>query len=136
MGSSSQASAKTANRRVSDLSADRESRLPGFSATNLVMRVAQSLWPTKPDQALAHKTGRSDRLCRYWLEEKYNLSANDLVALLRSDEGLHILDGIMGDSKPVWWAGFKRGVKRAELRRQQKLIQKALDEDEQGEMGI
>lgn len=129
-------SAKRSNPRVSDLSFDKEAVLPTFSATRLVMRAAQALWSTKPDQALAHKTGRSDRLCRYWLEEKYNLSANDLVALLRTDEGFQILEGVMDEAKPVWWLGFKRGVKRAELRRQQKLIQKALDEDEQGELGI
>lgn len=129
-------SAKRSNPRVSDLSYDQESRLPTFSATKLVMRVAQALWTSKPDRALAHKTGRSDRLCRYWLEEKYNLSANDLVALLRTNEGFHVLEGVMGEAKPVWWADFKRGVKRAELRRQAKAIQKALDEDEQGEFGI
>lgn len=98
------------------------------------MRVAQALWPMKTDHALATKTQRSERLCRYWLEEKYNLSANDLVALLRTDEGFQILEGVMGEAKPVWWLGFKRGVKRAELRRQQKMIQKALDEDEQGDL--
>lgn len=100
------------------------------------MRVARSLWPSKTDMALASKTGTSERMCRYWLSNKYNLGADDLVALLRTDEGFQILEAIMGDAKPVWWAGFKRGVKRAELRRQQKLIQKALDEDEQGDLGI
>lgn len=100
------------------------------------MRVARNLWPAKPDRALAHRTGSSDRMCRYWLENKYRFSSDDLAALLRSNEGFQILEAVMGDAKPVWWAGFKRGVKRAELRRQQKLIQKALEEDEQGDLGI
>lgn len=136
MGSASQPTAANANLAVSDLSFDKEARLPNFSATSLVMRVAHSLWPAKPDRALSHKTGRSDRLCRYWLEEKYNLSANDLVALLRTDEGLQILNGIMGEAKPVWWRDFKRAVKRAELRRQQKLLLKALDDNEQSELDL
>lgn len=100
------------------------------------MRVARSLWPLKTDLALASKTGASDRLCRYWLQEKYNLSADNLVALLREDEGLQILEAVMGEAKPIWWRDFRRSVKRAELRRQQKAIQKALDEDEQGDLGI
>jgi hypothetical protein len=82
------------------------------------------------------KRRASDRMIQYWLSNKYSISADDLAALLRSDAGFAILENIMGDAKPVWWLGFKRGVKRAELRRQQKLIQKALDEDEQGELNI
>lgn len=100
------------------------------------MRVAQALWPTKPDVALASKTGASDRMCRYWLENKYSLSSDALASLLRSDEGFHILEAIIGESKPTWWRDFKRSVKRAELRRQQKAIQLALDEDEQGDLGL
>lgn len=127
---------KSANDRVSDLSGDQESLFPNNSINSLVMRVAQTLWPTKTDMHLAHRTGTSDRMCRYWLANKYKLSVDDLAALLRSEEGLEVLTAMMGNAKPVWWAGFKRGVKRAELRRQAKAIQKALDDDEQGEFGI
>ncbi|MDB5584859.1 MAG: hypothetical protein JWR80_10035 [Bradyrhizobium sp.] len=129
-------SAKRSNPGVSGLSAVSERDFPKNWANGLVMRVAQALWPSKPDMALSQKTARSDRLCRYWLENKYSLGADDLVMLLRTDEGLQVLEGVMGDSKPIWWRDFKRSVKRAELRRQQKAIQKALDEDEQGELGI
>src|SRR4051812_44170624 len=86
---------------------DRATKLP----TNfIVMRVARSLWPSKTDMALASKTGTSERMCRYWLSNKYNLGADDLAALLRSDEGFHVLEAIIGDAKPVWWRAFKRGV--------------------------
>lgn len=136
MGTALRTISKSPSRAVSDLSAVPESGFPKNWANGLVMRVAQSLWPAKPDMALSAKTSRSDRLCRYWLENKYSLSADDLVLLLRTDEGLAVLEGVMGDAKPIWWRDFRRSVKRAELRRQQKLIQKALDEDEQGELGI
>lgn len=100
------------------------------------MRVARSLWPSKTDAALSSKTGASDRLCRYWLANKYNLSADDLAALLRSDEGFQILEAIIGDAKPVWWRAFKRAVRRAELRRQQAALAKAIEDNEQGEMDV
>lgn len=128
--------AKNAKARLSGLSAVQASEFPKNWANGLVMRAVHSLWPSKPDMALAAKTKRSDRLCRYWIENKYSLGADDLVMLLRTDEGFQILESVIGDSKPVWWADFKRGVKRAELRRQQRAILKALDEDEQGELGI
>jgi len=136
MGTTSPSLAKLSNPAASELSCDQESQLPKNWANGLVMRAVQAIWPAKPDMALAQKTKRSDRLCRYWLENKYSLSADDLVLLLRTDQGITILEGVMGDAKPVWWRDFKRSVKRAELRRQQKAIQQALDEDEQGELGI
>jgi hypothetical protein len=128
--------AKNAKARLSELSVVQESQLPRNWANGLVMRAVQAVWPTKTDMALAEKTRRSDRLCRYWIENKYSLSADDLVLLLRTNEGLQILEAVMGDVKPMWWRDFKRSVKRAELRRQQREILKALDEDEQGELGI
>lgn len=103
---------------------------------SIVMRVAQTLWPKKTDMVLADKTGASDRLCRYWLENKYNLGADHLAALLRSDEGFHVLDAIIGDARPVWWRSFKRSVRRAELRREQARLAKAIEENEQGELDI
>src|SRR4051812_20169270 len=103
---------------------------------SVVMRVVQSLWPKKADMVLADKTGASDRLCRYWIENKYSLGADHLAALLRSDEGFQILEAVIGDARPVWWRSFKRSVRRAELRRQQAEILKAIEANEQGELGI
>lgn len=103
---------------------------------SVVMRVAQSLWPKKTDMVLVDKTGASDRLCRYWLENKYSLGADHLAALLRSDEGFQILEAVIGEARPVWWRSFKRSVRRAELRRQQAEILKAIEANEQGELGI
>jgi hypothetical protein len=105
-------------------------------ANLIVMRVVQSLWPTKTDWNLACRTGASDRLCRYWLQNKYNLSADNLAALLRSEAGFQILDALMAGAKPTWWAGFKRAVRRAELRRQQAELARAIEEVEQSELDI
>ncbi|MCA6108155.1 hypothetical protein [Bradyrhizobium cenepequi] len=108
----------------------RSSAKPGVidSVTAIVARVAQKLWPVKTDWALRHKTGASDRMCRYWLENKYSLSSDALACLLRSDEGFQFLEAIMGDATPLWWIDFKRSVKRAELRRQQEELAKAIEE--------
>ncbi len=86
------------------------------------MRVARAVWPLKTDLALAEKTGVSDRMCRYWLASKYKLSADDLCALLRSDDGLSFLRAIMGDARPMWWKRFEQSVRRSELRRAQKAL--------------
>jgi len=136
MGIISINTAEIAKARRLELSSTQASGFPKNWANSLVMRAVRAVWPTKTDMALMAKTKRSDRTCRYWLENKYSLGADDLVLLLHTDEGIQILEAVMGDAKPVWWRDFKRSVKRAELRRQQKAIQKALDEDEQGEFPI
>lgn len=86
---------------------------------SIVMRVARGLWPRKTDLELAARTTASDRMARYWLAERYRLSADDLAALLRSDAGLDILEAIMGDAVPAWWRRVKRAASLSALRRAQ-----------------
>jgi hypothetical protein len=66
-------------------------------------------------------------MARYWLSQKYDLSADDLVALLRSNEGLKILEAVMGDARPLWWKHFTRRQRRGQLRSELKELQKQLD---------
>ena len=76
------------------------------------------------------------RGCEYWLARRSGMSADSLAALLRSDEGFQILEAIIGDAKPVWWRAFKKSVRRADLRRQQAALAKALEEIEQAELDL
>lgn len=93
----------------------------------LIVRVARALWPSKTEMELAVRTGASPRMCRYWLAQRYDLSADHLAALLRSDDGLKILEAIMGDAKPVWWKRFRRTVGMANLRAAIEQQRKALE---------
>jgi hypothetical protein len=90
----------------------------------------------KPLSEIRAATRASDRMIQYWLENKYSIATDDLANLLRSDAGFAILENIMGDAKPIWWRDFKRGIRRAELRRQQKALQEAIEENEQGDFGL
>lgn len=67
-------------------------------------------------------------MAKYWLARRYELSADDLTALLRSEEGFRILETIMGDARPIWWRRFKRKTKREHLREQIKQLQFELDQ--------
>jgi hypothetical protein len=87
--------------------------LPLISA---IARVAQALWPSKTDMELAARADASPRMARYWLAERYDLSADHLAALLRSDDGLKFLEAVMGDARPAWWSRFKRQTDLANLR--------------------
>jgi hypothetical protein len=92
-----------------------------------VMAVVQAIWPRKTAAELVVRTGRSERMCQYWLSRKYDLSVDDLAALLRSDEGLQILEALMGDKRPAWWRGFRRQVEIAELRRRTEQSRRRLE---------
>jgi len=79
--------------------------------TNLnVMRVAQALWPTKTAEELASRTNTSVRMAKYWLARRYDISADDLTALLRSEEGLK-------SSKQSWGARARSGGGASSARR-------------------
>lgn len=108
----------------------------GLQVNFSVMRAVRAFWPKKYKDALSSHTRASDRMIQYWLANRYSISATDLAHLLRSDAGFLILENLIGDAKPVWWLGFKRGVRRAELRRQQKALQEAIEENEQGDLGL
>jgi hypothetical protein len=113
-----------------------ESRLQtNFSVMQAVLSFCKRK-QLKPVKEIRHATRASDRMIQYWIENKYSIATDDLANLLRSDAGFAILENIIGDAKPIWWRDFKRGVKRAELRRQQKALQEAIEENEQGDLGL
>lgn len=103
-----------------------------------VMQTWRGFWGRfKYRTELEKATRASDRMIQYWLSNRYSISAGDLADLIRTDAGFAILDTIMGDdAKPVWWKDFRRSVKRAELRRQQKALLQAIEENEQSELDV
>src|SRR5262245_2214534 len=83
----------------------------GLPLIGSLMAVARALWPSKADMELAARADASPRMARYWLAERYDLSAEHLAALLRSDEGLQFLEAIMDGAKPAWWRRFRHQVR-------------------------
>lgn len=128
--------AKNAKDRHESQLSKNESRLQtNFSVMQAMLGFCRSK-QLKPLSEIRLATRASDRMIQYWLENKYSISTDDLANLLRSDAGFAILENIIGDSKPLWWRDFKRSVRRAELRRQQKALQQAIEENEQGDLGL
>lgn len=89
----------------------------GLQTNSTVMRVAQNLWSTKTAEELSARTSTSVRMARYWLARRYDISADDLTALLRSEEGFRILEAVMGDPKrwPAWFKICAAKIKEAKL---------------------
>lgn len=95
--------------------------------------IFRALWPRKTCAELQARTGISERMAKYLLSERYSLSADHLTHLLRSDDGLRVLEALMTDKPPAWWRDFKRQVRRTTLRRQIRELQNKFDEEDQAD---
>jgi hypothetical protein len=116
MTTASQQITKTAN--LAGAKRFGESRKP-LRLTDEVMRAAQAIWPRKTAAELSVITGSGVRACEYWLSRKTEMSADALVALLRSESGLEILEAVIGDARPSWWKAFARTIELSRLRKAQ-----------------
>lgn len=96
-----------------------------------VMRKVRELCPVKTSAELQARLDVSDRWAKKLLSERAKLSGEQLVALLRSDEGLEILEAALGENPPAWWRRYKRVQSIAALRRAQAEQQKTLERLEQ-----
>jgi hypothetical protein len=99
----------------------------GLHPISAVMRAVRGLWPAKTAAELSARTGAGERMCKYYLAERFALSADALAMLLRSEEGLQILEAAMGDACPSWWIDLKRQVRIADLQRRQRQLRQELD---------
>ena len=93
---------------------------------SVVMRVVHKFWPKKTSLELRVATGASERMIRYWISNRYSLSADHLAALLRTEAGFAVLTELMGDARPTWWKRFKKSVALSMLRAEQAAQQKRL----------
>jgi hypothetical protein len=78
------------------------------------MRILHGRFGTKKDNEIAALAGSGDRACRYWRAGR-GLSSTSLVNLLRSDAGPEVLDVILGEPRPEWYARQQKLLRIVEL---------------------
>jgi hypothetical protein len=80
--------------------------------------VLQAIWPLKRDMRLAAITGATDKTARNWLasQPRTAISGDAIAKLLRTEDGLQVLEAIMGDARPAWWRKVQRASRLANLR--------------------
>lgn len=93
-----------------------------------VVGLARRLWPRNTAFHLASRADVTPRAAENWLAEATGMSADALAGLLRSDAGLAVLEQVMGDAVPVWWADLRRHARLVELERRQQEHRRLLDE--------
>lgn len=93
-----------------------------------VVGLARRLWPRNTAFHLASRADVTPRAAENWLAEATGMSADALAGLLRSDAGLAVLEQVMGDAAPAWWADLRRHARLVELERRQQEHRRLLDE--------
>lgn len=89
-----------------------------FPLNYAIAAVLKHCWPSKRDLRLAEISGATDKTARNWLAARPRtaISADALAGLLRTDDGLDVLEAVMGDARPAWWRKVQRASKLANLR--------------------
>lgn len=97
-----------------------------FAIAETLRRVS----PRKTWGYLCSLTGLSERSAKYRMSGEREFTADELAALIRSEDGFEFLTALMADAQPAWWRTVRRAFALGDLRRQQQKIREAIDEVE------
>lgn len=81
------------------------------SVTSRVIRRAKQIWASKVSHELSLRTGMSRRQTENWVSGRYEMSADALADLLRSEHGFDFLEAVMEGSNAEWWPRFRLRVR-------------------------
>lgn len=77
----------------------------------VLIATAKAIFPVKTWAYLARLLGLSERVAKHRIACTRAITADEVVALLRSEQGIHYLVAIMDDARPQWWRTLlKMGV--------------------------
>lgn len=106
---------------------------PKGGSISPLMRKFRERYPQKTAVMLALMTGADVKHCEKCLAGTRELGSAYQAELLRSDFGRDALTVLMGNSRAVWWRGFRRQLEISELRRVQTEAQRRLEALERGD---
>jgi len=93
-----------------------------------IVGLARRLWPRNTAFHLASRAAVTPRAAENWLAEATGMSADALAGLLRSDAGLAVLEQVMGEADPAWWADLRRHARLVELQHRQEEHRRQLED--------
>jgi hypothetical protein len=73
-----------------------------------LIATAKSISPAKTWGYIARLTGAGERVAKHRVAGTRTFSADEIAALLRSEQGIHFLVAIMADARPKWWKTLLR----------------------------
>jgi len=100
---------------------------PSFDHWGRLAKAVREIFPSKTAWHLSDISGLRLRACEYFLSRKTSLSGDAIVTLLRSKEGLRVLEALMGDARPEWWASLQKGIQKERYEREIEQIRKRME---------
>lgn len=113
------------NIRSQNQSLPNTDQLAGINWTGLLKK----LWPSKPSLELSIATGCSQRHAERVISGRRGLSAESLLAILRSAHGLSALKELMVGNDEPWWRDVQRAMELADIERRQVALRRQLEDD-------
>lgn len=98
-----------------------------FGHWDKIHDILRSIFPTKTAENLAAITNTSVRGWEYSLSQRRKISLESFLALLDTRHGPEILNAALEHSKQPWVRDFRRMWQLAELKDQQRKLQKRID---------
>jgi hypothetical protein len=98
-----------------------------FGIFEKILNVLMARWPKKTAACVHHEIGVSERAVQFWFARQTGLSLENVIALLRSDEGYEILKALMGNSQAEWWLTTQNAHDLRKTRREIAAAQRRID---------
>lgn len=86
----------------------------------------RSKYPVKTWSFISQMFGLQERTAKHRLAGTRAYTISELTELLRSDDGADILEALMADAKPRWWAGVEAAMKIATARYHQEMARQVV----------
>lgn len=87
----------------------------------------REIWPQDRTKNYMRATGAAEKTAKRRVGGKHPPKGyEEIVALLRSEQGFRFLKRMMGDARPQWFAAVERAKHLGDIRRQQAMLQRRL----------
>lgn len=96
------------------------------AVTCTISDLIRAKYPTKTWSFIASMFGLQERTAKHRLAGTRVYTVSELQILLRSEDGAEVLEALMADAKPRWWAGVEAAIKIANARHHQELARQAV----------
>lgn len=90
-------------------------------------KTVREIFPSKTAWELSNISGLKLRACEYFLSRKTSLSGDAIVTLLRSNEGLRVLEAVMGDARPDWWTSLQKAIEKERCEREIERLRRRME---------
>lgn len=96
-------------------------------ASDALARVCRAIYPLKTWAFITEHLRLCERSAKHRLAGSRPFTADELAALLRSEDGLAFLSALMAESEPKWWVLVKSHIRHTTFKQRQAQARRELE---------